>query len=245
MANLNEYLSPASIADAVRLLTSADGNYAVLAGGTRLVGELETGQMGDLDGVVDLAGLGLDTIEVDADLLTIGSMTTLTDIVEHEVTGELAGGLLRRSARGEGPINLRNSATIGGIVATAEPDSEFYAALLALDATVTIHDETGHSTTPLAELADIHGLVESVTLPLSSARSGLARVARTPSDRPIVAALAVVNASGETVALCGVADRPILRGEALNPPDNFKGSADYRRALVPIVVERAIREAQG
>ncbi len=245
MANLNEYLAPTSTADAVRLLTSTTGNYAALAGGTRLVGELETGQATDLDGVVDLSGLGLETIIVDEGTITIGAMVSLTDIVEYDVAGGLAGGILRRAARGEGPLNLRNAATIGGVVATAETDSEFYAALLALNATVTILDETGRSSTPLADLTEVHGLIESVTLPMSNARSGLARVARTPSDRPIVAAVAVVDESGETITLCGVADRPILRGKAMNSPDDFKGSADYRRALVPILIKRALREAQG
>ena len=114
MANLNEYLTPSSLADAVRLLSSSESNYAALAGGSRLVGELETGQARDLDGVVDLSGLGLDTIQVHGDILIIGSMASLTEIVEHEVAGKLAGGLLLRAARGEGPLNLRNVATILG-----------------------------------------------------------------------------------------------------------------------------------
>ena len=224
-------------------MTSADGNYAALAGGTRLVGELETGQAGDLDGVVDLSGLGLDTISVDGDTLTIGAMASLTDIVEHEVAGELADGMLRRAARGEGPINLRNVATIGGVVATAEYDSEFYAALLALNATVTIRDETGDSSMPLAELTACAWLGEAVTLPLMQARSGLARVARTPSDRPIVAAVAVVTEAGERVALCGVAERPMLSGSEFSYISDFKGSAEYRRAMAEIVLERALAQA--
>ena len=243
MANLNEYLSPTSIAEAVRLLTSANGNYAALAGGTRLVGELETGQANHLDGVVDLGGLGLDTIHVDGDVLTIGAMASLTDIVEHGVAGELAGGLLRRAARGEGPINLRNAATVGGVVATAEHDSEFYAALLALNATVHLRDETGDASIPLAELTAVRGLVTAVSLPLIEARSGLARVARTPSDRPIVAALAVVIETGERVALCGVAERPMLSGSEFSYISDFKGSAEYRRAMAEIVLERALAQA--
>jgi CO/xanthine dehydrogenase FAD-binding subunit len=97
----------------------------------------------------------------------------------------------------------------------------------------------------LAELTEVHGLIESVRLPMSNARSGLARVSRTPSDRPIVAAVAVLNDAGKTVALCGVAERPILQSAVLNPPDDFKGSAGYRRALVPILIKRATREAEG
>ena len=239
MANLNEYLSPTSMAEAVQLLTSSEANYAALAGGTRLVGELETGEAGKLDGVVDLAGLALDTIEVDDNVLNIGAMASLTDIVEHEVAGELAGGLLRQAARGEGPINLRNAATIGGVVATAEHDSEFYAALLALNATVQFSDETGECSIPLAELTAVRGLVTSVSLPLVEARSGLARVARTPSDRPIVAAVAVVTDVGDRVALCGVAERPILSNAEFSYMSDFKGSSEYRRAMAKIVLERA------
>lgn len=242
MANLQEYHSPATLADAVRLLTRPDRNYAVIGGGTRLVADLEMGRVADLDGVISLNQLELDTISVDADQLTIGAATTLTDLIEHHIAGTLAGGLLRKAARGEGPINLRNAATVGGVVAAAEADSECYAALLALGATVTIHDGTGESST---SLGDINGLVTAVTLPLADVRGGLARVARTPSDRPIVAAVAVVGDSGECIALCGVADRPILHGSPLQPPDDFKGSSAYRRALAPIVVERALKEARG
>ena len=60
-----------------------------------------------------------------------------------------------------------------------------------------------------------------------------------------MAAVAVVDEFGETVVLCGLAERPILQSEALNPPDDFKGSAAYRRALVPVIVERALLGAQG
>ena len=121
------------MADAVRLVTSTDGND-VASGWRHPPGRrFETGLAGDFDGVVDLSGLGLDMISVDVDTLTIGAMVSLTEIAEHKVVGELADGILRRAARGEGPLNLRNVATIGGVVATAKYDSEFYAALLALD----------------------------------------------------------------------------------------------------------------
>ena len=65
-------------------------------------------------------------------------MCTLSGVTAHPTLRELADGLLVRAARGEGPVNLRNAATVGGVVACAEYDSEFYAALLALDASVTV-----------------------------------------------------------------------------------------------------------
>jgi CO/xanthine dehydrogenase FAD-binding subunit len=118
--------------------------------------------------------------------------------------------------------------------------------LLALGASVVTSDGAQETVTPLEELQEIGGLITALLLPLAEladARGGHARVARTPSDRPIVAALAVRTASGERVALCGVAARPILLGAPLDPPDDFKGSAQYRRALVEVVVQRAREDA--
>ncbi len=156
-----------------------------------------------------------------------------------------AGGLLRRAAQGEGPVNLRNAATVGGVVAAAESDSEFYAALLALDAHLVVHEGTRPKTIPLAEWVPGRGLITEVRLPLAAWRGGAARIARTPSDRPIVAAYAVVDAGVQRVALCGVAHHPILAGMALDPPDDFKGSAEYRRAMAEVVMARALAEAQN
>jgi hypothetical protein len=70
----------------------------------------------------------------------------------------------------------------------------------------------------------------------------MARVARTPADRPIVAAAVLQAAGVERDAFCGVASRPVLSGATLSPPDDYKGSAAYRRAMAEIVVQRARAE---
>ncbi len=249
MALLNEYHRPTTLADALALLQRRDRRLLPLAGGSRLIGLLETRALTDVDGVVDLAGLGLDTLAVHDGTLHIGATVTLTHLIEHPSAGSLADGLLRRAAMGEGPVNLRNVATVGGVIAAAEPDSEVYAALLALDARVTVQDLSGATTTPLAQLGPLQGLVTAIHVPLTTARGGHARVARTPADRPIVAALAVATADGVRVALCGVAPRPILAGTPLDrvPPgrDDFKGSATYRRAMAEVMTQRALAEVSA
>lgn len=249
MAILQEYHRPESVDEAVALLARTDRRLAPLAGGSALVGALETHTV-QVDGVVDLGRLGLDRITVHeqperGEVLLLGATATLTDVSRHPVAGDLAGGLLRRAAQGEGPVNLRNAATVGGVVAAAEPDSEFYAALLALEAIVLLRDSGGEQPVPLADLARIQGLITGVQLPVHTLRGGAARIARTPSDRPIVAALAVVHGTESRVALCGVAPRPILQGQPLDPPDDFKAGADYRRAMAPVVARRALDQAQA
>ncbi|MFZ1753959.1 MAG: FAD binding domain-containing protein [Caldilineaceae bacterium] len=247
MAILAEYHKPGSVAEAVTLLRRTDVRLRALAGGSQLVGALETRTARDVDGVVDLAALGLNRITTQGETLHIGATATLSDISEHPVAGEMAGGLLRRTAQFEGPVNLRNAATVGGVIASAEIDSEFYAALLVLGASVVVSDGEGERVTPLADfrVPASHPLITAVTLSIHPLRSGHARVARTPSDRCIVAAVAVVGEGVERVALCGVGERPLLAGGSLNPPDNWKGSAEYRREMAAVVQARSLTEAKG
>jgi CO/xanthine dehydrogenase FAD-binding subunit len=252
MAILSDYYKPTSISEAVQLLKRMDLQLRPLAGGTSLVGQLETRQLRDVDGVVDLAGLGLSYIESNADEIQVGAMTTLTDLVEHETAGALAGGILRRTVHYEGPINLRNAATLGGIVAAAAMDSELYAALLALDASIVTSDGESESITTLASRtpplpageAGRGSLITEIRIPLAELTSGHARIARTPMDRPIVAAVAVAGDGVERVALCGVSSRPILDGETLAPVSDFKGSAEYRQTMSEVVRRRALSEAK-
>ena len=246
MALLKTVYRPGSAAEAASLLAAADQKLAPLAGGSKLIAELETRARRDLDGLVDLSRAGLNRLELVTEggrqYLRAGATVTLSQITEDEVGGTLANGLLRRAAAGEGPLNLRNAATVGGVVASAEYDSEFYAALLALDAGVVLHNGEQEHTVQLEDLQSIAGLITAVLIPAAAARGGMARVARTPADRPIVAAAAVQVEGVERIALCGVAARPVLRGAALTPPDDYKGSAAYRLAMAEIVAQRACAE---
>lgn len=242
MANLREYHRPQSVNEAAGLLARSGGRLVPLAGGTKLVSLLEMRALPDVEGVVDLREVGLDYARSKDGVMHVGATCTLSALLEQPEAAALAGGLLRRVARGEGPVNLRNAATVGGVVACAEPDSEFYAALLALGASVTVRTDDGERTILLAELGSARGLVVEVQIPLDAVRGGAARIARTPSDRPIVAALAASGSGWERVALCGAAQRPILEGAPLDPPDDFKASRAYRLAMMPIVVRRARAE---
>lgn len=242
MANLHEYHRPRSVDEASGLLARGGGRLAPLAGGTKLVSLLEMRALPAVEGVVDLREAGLGYVRVEHDALHVGAMCTLAALLEQPEAADLAAGLLRRAARGEGPVNLRNAATVGGVVACAEADSELYAALLALGASVTVRAGDDEQTVSLAELGAVAGLVIEAQIPLGFSRGGAARIARTPSDRPIVAALAVRGPDGERVALCGAAPRPILQGAPLDPPDDFKASRAYRLAMTPVVVRRARAE---
>ena len=268
MAILAEYHRPTTLAGALELLADRTSRRVPLAGGTHLVGALETRQRRNVDGVVDLAGLNLSFIQHFDSSLRVGAMTTLTELVEHPLCAGLAGGILPDTARFEGPQNLCNAATVGGLVALAEPDSELFASLLALNASVVAVDKDGVESHRL--LDDFAGspsrlpqgtlLITQVRLPLFQAAGGHARIARTPMDRCIVAAVVVAGVNGEfpqggpaaggggdtaRTALCGVGPRPQLAGGPLVPKGDFKGSAEYRLAMAEVVGRRARAAATG
>ncbi len=117
-----------------------------------------------------------------------------------------------------------------------------------------------------------HGTV--CALPEGALGLGMAFVNRTPRDRPIVCAVVEAQWAEGTcirarVALGGMAERPIrarraeeslqgrawgpevldqaatLAAEPLNPPGDFRGSGEYRKAMARVLVHRALREAMG
>ena len=137
MAILQEYHRPETVSQALDLLADPRSRRLPLAGGTHLVPALETRQRRDVDGVVDLAGLDLSFIERDGHYLRSRRDDDDSQTWSNILSALLSlAGSLPRTARFEGPQNLCNAATVGGLIALAEPDSELFAALLALDAAI-------------------------------------------------------------------------------------------------------------
>ena len=244
MSKLKGYHRPESVEDALQLLHRSGVHTAVLAGGTSLIAPLPD----DVDEVVDLQAAGLTQISHTSKQMTLGAMVTLQTIVEDQD----APDLLRRMAHREGPNTFRNVATIGGVVAGADPESELLAALLVLDTAVSIQTRTGTRTVALPDLlADAvgtlaGGLIMAVTLQKVH-QTAHARVARTPQDKPIIAAIAAKPDGGEAqLALCGVAKTAVLvNPDALNtldPPGDFRGSAAYRKQMATILTRRVLNE---
>jgi CO/xanthine dehydrogenase FAD-binding subunit len=135
--------------------------------------------------------------------------------------------------------------TIAGCVATADPESELFAALLVHNAVVTIRSAAGTRHVSLASGLSLTAgeLITAITM--ESAGTGVAeRVGRTPADKPIVAVVGRQLPDGRLLlAACGVADRPILLDEQveLKPAGDFRGSGAYRQQMV-LVLKRRVQE---
>jgi CO/xanthine dehydrogenase FAD-binding subunit len=106
MRHITEFLTPTSVAEALRLLRAQPGR-APLAGGTFLAAHLPK----KVTGLVDLSALGLDYIHRRNGAVAIGAMTTITTMTRTAMLGPLA-----TVCRDCATQPLRNAITVGGNV---------------------------------------------------------------------------------------------------------------------------------
>ncbi len=217
MWNLTEILRPPTLPDAVRVLRRPNVKTAILAGGTTLVPQARR----DVQALVDLRDLKLDYIRREAHALRIGATTTLQDIA----TSPDVPPVLAQAAHASAPINVRNAATIGGVVASAGFNAPLPVVLLTLDAVLVIY-APGARQSPIAaflayrdKLLGDGALITEFGIPLTDARMAFEKVARTPGDAPIVCAVARYRlddgvARDVRVAVGGVGPLPVRLARA-------------------------------
>ena len=236
MATVTGYWRPLSMEHAFELLRRPGA--LVLGGGTKLNADPSDAAIE----VVDLQALRLDGIVPgERDAVTIGSMATLQQVADSDHIP----AVVRDAALREQPSTLRMKATVGGCIATGDPESELLAVLLVHEAVVQVGSGTGVEEVRLAALlAGLPLPAGAVLLAVKIETSGVAavsRTGRTRADKAIVAAAARRAGSERRLALTGVAARPILveRVDDLEPIGDFRGSGEYRRALAAIHAARA------
>ncbi len=262
----DSYHRPESLDEALTLL--ARPGSAPLAGGTKLLAT-EQGLPGTA--VIDLQALGLGQVQLvttnDMPTVAAGATLTLTQL-NHFLQAELpehpAAALLQTAVTQAGPNTYRNAATLGGTIASRLPDSELLAALLVLEASLTLHSPHQENTVSLADyLADGErpsGLITAVTIPLPAGQGASHRVARTPADYPIVSVTGWRLADGSVrLAATGLGERPfrlhaaeqagddvataVNAAQAANShPGDFRGSASYRADMAAVLTRRTLNQ---
>ncbi len=238
---ITQYHRPSSLDEALELLSQS--NTFPLGGGTSITSADNEGSVA----VVDLQSIGLGGVDSDGAKVTIGATSVLQDLVESPDVPSI----LRDLAHREAPNTIRNAATLGGTIATADPESELLAGLLVFDTTVFITRSGGTDTVQLENvLQDLTTLQGAIITAVSLEVTGTSvahRTARTPADRPIVAVIGRRRASGETlIAATGLTQRPSRidpdRLDTLEPPPDFRGSSGYRSRLAAVLTARVIED---
>lgn len=140
------FLRPGTLNEALEALQQTRGT--ILAGGTDLfpafTGSQLTGTVIDISRVAEL-----ESVRFTDDFVEIGARTTWSEVLRAGLPRGFDG--LRAAAREVGSIQIQNSATIGGNICNASPAADGVAALLALDAEVTLASHAGSRRVLLAD----------------------------------------------------------------------------------------------
>jgi CO/xanthine dehydrogenase FAD-binding subunit len=205
--------------------------------------------------------------------LSLGAQASLQAVYEAAASPEL----LRRTLTDATTWQQRNETTVEKATLSPNLAPQWVAALLALGGRVAIQQEEQEERLPdfMRRKESHRGKLTAVNLPLDVTGRvwGESRVARTPADDPIVAAIAVVDFARDSVrqarlALTGVWHEPVrlaqspvlLVGRPLSddhirqvaaaverevtPLGDFRGSAAYRRAMAGVLALRALNECR-
>jgi len=141
-----DYVRPANLDEALKILTEREGEAKLLAGGYSLIPllKLRLAQPGLLVDLRDVTGMD-GIVETDDDL-RIGAKATHRQIHENQIVERYP--LLHDVSGGIGDPQVRNWGTIGGSVAHADPASDWPAALLAANATIVCRGPGGERLIP-------------------------------------------------------------------------------------------------
>jgi len=247
-----EYQRPKTIPEALILLARDQPVSYPLGGGTFLNRGME-GQFA----VVDLQALELRTISKVGNQLQLGATVTLQELLDFK-------GLpddIYTSTKHEATYNVRQMATIAGLLVTANGRSPFATTMLALDASLEILelDATPRQVRlgdwlPVRAETMLGRLITKVSIP-SNASVAYEYIARTPADQPIVCTAIAHWTSGRTrLALGGWGKTPIL---AMDGPDSGGieiagrnayshaedewASAEYRQEMAGVLAMRCLQ----
>jgi CO/xanthine dehydrogenase FAD-binding subunit len=132
-----ELAAPRDLADALDRIAREPGVWKPFAGGTDLMVLLEAGKLAHKNFLSIWRLPELRGIEITPEHVTLGALTTYTEVRRN---GTLAGEfpLLARAAAETGGIATQNRGTLGGNIANASPAADSPPALLVYDAELEI-----------------------------------------------------------------------------------------------------------
>lgn len=134
--------APRNLVDALKRMAHEPGAWRPFAGGTDLMVLLEAGKLPhrrflNIWKLPELRG-----IEVTPEYVTMGALTTYSEVRRHELLGR-EFPLLCRAAAETGGIATQNRGTLGGNIANASPAADSPPALLVYDAELELVSARG------------------------------------------------------------------------------------------------------
>src|SRR5258708_4842964 len=264
-----QLISPANLSEALNLLARDEGAWQPFAGGTDLIVLLETGKLPQKN-YLNIWNLSeLRGIEVTDSHVTLGALTTYTEIQDHKRLRE-EFPMLCQAASETGGLAIQNRGTLGGNIVNASPAADSPPALLAYDAELELVSAKGSRTIPYHSFhtgykqMDIRPdeLLRAIRLPrfTNGAGEGLTRYYRKVGTRKAqaiskvcfagVARMNTDQIADVRIALGSVAPIPIrcvqtesaLRGQMINAETLAAAKSALTTEIAPIDDLRSTRD---
>lgn len=223
---------------------------------------------GNVMTAIDLSGLGLDTIEENAEEFRIGCMATLRQLEEHAGLHAYSNGAIKEALRSIVGVQFRNLATVGGSVYGRFGFSDVLSVLLPMDCYVEMYKA---GIIPLVEFMKMkydRDILVRVIIKKTKASYCYQSVRIAKTDFPVLTCAAALTEAGVRIAVGARPGKAMLVTDEENlvtlpitvekakafaeyaakqvPTGNTnRGSAEYRTHLVKVLAERTILELGG
>ena len=191
--SIQEYFRPQSIEEATRLLADQAQGSLILAGGTLAMPLINDGiSMPEM--VLGLKDSGLNYIKEQDGYLVIGATTTLS-----QMASQTQISMLSEAAQSVGGWAIRNMATVGGNFFAPPPGGDFAAALLALDAEMTLVSSQGERTIAVKDFFTGFltnrmapgEIIKEVQVPYPEGKTAFTKYGRRHANTPSIVSVAV------------------------------------------------------
>jgi len=211
-----DYFRPHTLDEALSLLTNHE-DAKVLAGGHSLIPAMKL-RLAQPKTIIDISRVAdLNYVREQDGRIVIGALATHYDI-ESSVLLRDQCPLLSEVAPQIGDVQVRNKGTIGGSLVHADPASDWPAAILALDAELTIAGANGRRTVRAADFfvemmqtaVQSNEILCEIRVPITAKSVGYVKSAQKASGFAIAGVAVVVDKARRTAAIgiSGVAAKP-------------------------------------
>ena len=197
-----EYHAPASLKEAVALLGQYGDDAKIVTGGMSLIPMMKLRlampkHLIDLNKIKELKG-----VAESGGKITIGACTTYWEL-ESNATLLAKCPLLARAAAAVGDVQVRNRGTIGGSLVHNDPAADLPAALIALDAEITLMGKAERKMSARDFLVDSlttaikpDEVIAKITVPSTSKSASYQKMAQQASGFALVGVACALEISG-------------------------------------------------
>jgi carbon-monoxide dehydrogenase medium subunit len=207
-----DYKRPATVDEAIALLTKHGDEAKLLAGGHSLIPAMKL-RLARPGVVVDIGRIAtLSYIREAGGAIAIGATTTHHEIESSALLREKSP-LLAETASHIGDVQVRNKGTIGGSLAHADPAADYPAAILALDAEIDLVGPRGKRTVKApAFFVDLlqtaigpDEILTEIRVPATAKTVAYEKTEQKASGFALAGVAVVVGVDGVRVGITGVA----------------------------------------